>query len=160
MVCVHSDVGKSLGRNWFEVDALQERGGSVSCGYWDTEWTVGGMECHPLEDEEFSVGHHVLYSPRNLISVQWGLFPSKYSGRRVSFTFTAICCWNLSKTGAVLPPSGLQGRSFIAHKMYSQKRKDFSIRYTYMILLINLTSCLYVCVFALYSVYWQDGTEP
>jgi hypothetical protein len=59
MVCAHSDVGKSPGRNWFIVDALQERGGSVSCGYWDTEWTFGGMECQPFEDGHFSVGHNV-----------------------------------------------------------------------------------------------------
>jgi len=59
MVCAHSDVGNNPGRNWFIVDALQERSASVSCGYWDTEWTVGGMECHPFEDEGFSVGHSV-----------------------------------------------------------------------------------------------------
>jgi hypothetical protein len=59
MVCAHSDVGNSPGRNWFIVEALQERGGSVSCGYWDTEWTVGEMKCHPFEGEDFSVDHSV-----------------------------------------------------------------------------------------------------
>jgi hypothetical protein len=59
MVCAHSDDGNSPSRNGFIVDALQERGGSVSCGYWDTEWTVGGMNCHPFEGEDFSVGHSV-----------------------------------------------------------------------------------------------------
>ena len=59
MVCAHSDVGDSPDRNWFIVDALQERSDSVSCGYWDTEWNVGGMECRPFEDEEFAVGLNI-----------------------------------------------------------------------------------------------------
>jgi hypothetical protein len=54
MISAQSDVVNSPDRNWFIVDVLQEKG-----GYWDTEWNVGGMECRPFEDKDFSVGHNI-----------------------------------------------------------------------------------------------------